>query len=217
VATAQRAHARPDPRIAQTRQLVLEATFALIAEAGFAGATVERIAERSGVARSSIYRHWPNPLPALHMEALTPLRERPEDITRTGDPRTDVLSYLHHVVDRLNDRAYATATLALLSIANTDATYSHAHRELLATRTALLDELLREAVDAHALCRCTDIGFEARMLLAPLTHLRFVEHRAVDREFAGRLADRLFALCAPDGPACTCPPASVTRHRKATR
>src|SRR5690242_20019705 len=56
-----RRHGRPDPRVAQTKQLVLEAAFAVIAESGFAGATVERIAERSGVARSSIYRHWPSP------------------------------------------------------------------------------------------------------------------------------------------------------------
>jgi len=40
--------------VAQTKQLVLAAAFAVISESGFAGATVERIAERSGVARSSI-------------------------------------------------------------------------------------------------------------------------------------------------------------------
>ncbi len=45
---------RPDPRIAQTRALVLAATRELVSEVGFEGATIERIAERGGVARSTI-------------------------------------------------------------------------------------------------------------------------------------------------------------------
>jgi len=92
---ASRGPGRPDPRVAQTKQLVLAAAFAVISESGFAGATVERIAERSGVARSSIYRHWPSPLPTLHMEALAPLQQRPEDISRTGDARHDLLEVGH--------------------------------------------------------------------------------------------------------------------------
>ena len=51
---------RIDPRIAHTRAVVLDATAALLAEEGFAGLTVEAIAERSGVARSTIYRNWPD-------------------------------------------------------------------------------------------------------------------------------------------------------------
>src|SRR6476620_5461963 len=117
---ASRGPGRPDPRVAQTKQLVLAAAFAVISESGFAGATVERIAERSGVARSSIYRHWPSPLPSLHMEALAPLQQRPEDISRTGDARHDLLAYLSHVVDRLNDPTYAAVSLALMAVADTD-------------------------------------------------------------------------------------------------
>ena len=64
---------REDPRIQQTRQLVLGATLALMAEHGSGAITVERIAERSGVARSTIYRRWPD-LPRLYFEAFRQLR-----------------------------------------------------------------------------------------------------------------------------------------------
>jgi AcrR family transcriptional regulator len=196
--------ARPDPRIAQTKKLVLEATFGLISESGFAGATVERIAERSGVARSTIYRHWPNPLPTLHMEALAPLTQRPEEISPTGDSRQDLLAYLNHVVDRLNDPKYAAVSLALLATADSDPAYAEAHRKLITNRTRILNGILRSAIKTKTICSCTDITFEARMLLAPLTHIRFVEHRPVDRALATRLVDRLLQGCRTNGPLCTC-------------
>ncbi|GAB2459444.1 TetR/AcrR family transcriptional regulator [Jatrophihabitans fulvus] len=188
---------RVDPRVVETRRLVLAATYELISEVGFAGATVERIAERSGVARSSIYRHWPQPLPALHLEALAPLTERPEDAPVVGDVRVDVRAYLAHVVERVNTPSYATVTLSLLAVANADPAYADAHRALLAERTRVLRSLLRDAVRRGELCSCTDLAFETRMLLAPITHVRFVEHRRVERALAGRLVERLVAACAP--------------------
>lgn len=52
--------ARTDPRVEQSKALVREAAEALFVELGFTGVTVEAVAARSGVARSTIYRHWPN-------------------------------------------------------------------------------------------------------------------------------------------------------------
>ena len=190
--------------MAQTKQLVLEAAFAVISESGFAGATVERIAERSGVARSSIYRHWPNPFPTLHMEALAPLQQRPEDIARTGDSRQDLLAYLGHVVDRLNDPAYAAVSLALMAVADTDPSYAKAHQDLLTSRTQTLIRLLEDAVASNVLCACTDLQFQARLLLAPLTHVRFVEHRAVDRHLTERVVDHVLWARAPNNAHCNC-------------
>jgi AcrR family transcriptional regulator len=50
--------ARTDPRVEQSKALVREAAEALFLEEGFTGVTVEGVAARSGVARSTIYRHW---------------------------------------------------------------------------------------------------------------------------------------------------------------
>jgi AcrR family transcriptional regulator len=48
----------PDPRITRTRERVLGAAWELLNEVGFDGVTVELVSERSGVARSTLYRHW---------------------------------------------------------------------------------------------------------------------------------------------------------------
>ncbi len=51
---------RVDPRIERTRTLVVDAAAELLAQEGFERITIDGIAEHSGVARSTIYRHWPD-------------------------------------------------------------------------------------------------------------------------------------------------------------
>ena len=59
----------PDPRIARTRARVLDAAWELLNEVGFDGVTVELVSERSGVARSTLYRHW-RTMPELLRDAF---------------------------------------------------------------------------------------------------------------------------------------------------
>lgn len=49
---------RIQPRIARTRQKVLDAANELLEELGFGRVTVEHVSARSGVSRSTMYRHW---------------------------------------------------------------------------------------------------------------------------------------------------------------
>lgn len=52
---------RPGGRSGRVRASVLEAVRALLAEEGSSGVTVEAIARRSGVHRTTIYRRWSDP------------------------------------------------------------------------------------------------------------------------------------------------------------
>src|ERR1700694_3172080 len=60
--TAQSSRARPkrgDIRIERSQQTVLTAAFELLSESGVGGFSVDEVARRSGVAKTTIYRHWP--------------------------------------------------------------------------------------------------------------------------------------------------------------
>lgn len=76
----------------------MEATRQLLVDEGFAATTVQKIAERSGVHASAIYRRWPGRLDLIEdavFSELPPGRVRP-----TGDLRRDLRRFL---------RAYVTA------------------------------------------------------------------------------------------------------------
>ena len=51
---------RTDPRVALSRQRVLAATLDLLTDTGLGGLTIDDVSKRSGVAKTTIYRHWPN-------------------------------------------------------------------------------------------------------------------------------------------------------------
>ena len=49
----------PRPRSEEARRKAIAAATDLIAERGVANLTIEQVAQRSGVAKTTIYRHWP--------------------------------------------------------------------------------------------------------------------------------------------------------------
>jgi AcrR family transcriptional regulator len=51
---------RGRPRSQHARQAILDAALALVEKRGYSAATIEAIAARSGVAKTTIYRWWPN-------------------------------------------------------------------------------------------------------------------------------------------------------------
>jgi AcrR family transcriptional regulator len=55
-----RTSGREDPRITRTRAVVLEAAADLLAERGYAGLTMDALVERTGVSKTTMYKHWPS-------------------------------------------------------------------------------------------------------------------------------------------------------------
>src|SRR5919204_2046610 len=49
---------RPGGRTARTREAVMRAVVAELAGNGYTGTTVERVAQRAGIAKTTIYRRW---------------------------------------------------------------------------------------------------------------------------------------------------------------
>src|SRR5215469_3766015 len=60
---AMRPYSVPDPgnpRVRRTRDRILAAARDLLADSGPAGLTYSLLAERAGVTRQTLYRHWPS-------------------------------------------------------------------------------------------------------------------------------------------------------------
>lgn len=80
---------RPGGRTARTRASVLEAARVEFAESGYAGTTVEKIALRAGVAKTTVYRRWGN-LEGIVVDLMDELGAESMPEPDTGEVRTDL-------------------------------------------------------------------------------------------------------------------------------
>ena len=61
------------PRDPQADRAILKATIELLAEDGFGGLSIEAVAARAGVGKTTVYRRWPSKVP-LVVDALTHMK-----------------------------------------------------------------------------------------------------------------------------------------------
>lgn len=94
---------RPAGPTDETASQVLHAAFALLSKEGPAALTPVRIHQESGVARTTVYRHWPTPVHIV--EALMPRAIARDEIDQiTGDLDHDLPIAVASLVFRLEHR-----------------------------------------------------------------------------------------------------------------
>lgn len=79
------------PRDAHHDQAIIQAVREVLAEAGYLGLTIDRVASRAGVGRPTVYRRWPSKA-ALVMGALGESAADREPAPDTGNLRDDLLA-----------------------------------------------------------------------------------------------------------------------------
>jgi len=105
---------RPGGRTARVRAAVLEATLAELGASGWRSLSVERIAERSGVHKTTIYRRWGG-ADQVALDALLDRGSEGIPIPDTGTLAGDLLDLGRMIASTISDpigRAVATAVLA---------------------------------------------------------------------------------------------------------
>ena len=80
------------PRSARSHQAILQATIELLTEEGFEAMSIEAIAARAGVGKTTIYRRWASKTD-LVIDALDTLRAE-VPLVDTGDLRSDLIAVL---------------------------------------------------------------------------------------------------------------------------
>ena len=140
--------AMEDPRIARTRAAVLDAATDLLVEGGPKAVTVDSIVVRSGVAKSTIYRHWES-----RDEILLAVFESCAPNPPTFDtslPYADGLrAFVRSITELLNDPQWARLIPVLLMLKH--------HEGGIAALEGRLDDRQRDAV-AVAMQRGVDEG-----------------------------------------------------------
>ncbi|NUU15829.1 TetR/AcrR family transcriptional regulator [Cellulomonas humilata] len=185
--TAAAAAPRLDPRVARSRAAVLTATVQLLIERGIAGATVEAVAARSGVAKTTIYRQWPDQ-PSLVLDAFSSLlaAQEPPD---TGTLREDLLQMLRGLAAALTTSPAAALMPALIDAAERQPAYRALHHREAEARHSSLRTVLGRGIERGELPPGTEVDLLVDLLAGPLFHRRWVSDRVLDDHFATAVVD----------------------------
>jgi AcrR family transcriptional regulator len=112
------ARARGRPRDADIDARVLAATRELLEEAGFAGTTIQAVAQRAGVQTPAIYRRWPNRMRLVEECVFPGLND--VDVRATGDLETDLRRFVAAYEAAFAQRAVRNALPALIAAYQSD-------------------------------------------------------------------------------------------------
>ncbi len=101
------------PRSESARQAVLDAAFEVIADLGVGGFNVDAVAKRSGVAKTTIYRHWESGNQLL-LDAIGCVVE-PFPTPNTGSLRDDLIAHYTQVLPFMEDPGNVRLMLGILA------------------------------------------------------------------------------------------------------
>src|SRR6202035_1447083 len=103
------------PRRSATGHAILKATREILGQRGVHGLTVEGVAERSGVAKTTIYRRWRSKEDLALAALLEVIQQEPPAVRHVGNTRTALSAYLRRLIDNLNSKLYGRIVRGLIS------------------------------------------------------------------------------------------------------
>ena len=181
-------HIRTDPRIERSRLVIRRAALDELGQAGYGAFAIESVAQRAGVAKSTIYRHWPDKL-ALIADALETFHEQAVPAIEGVPPRERVHLLVRHVAEVLVDSTFSACIPALVEGAERDPRLRAFHHRYSAARRQELTDVVAEGIAAGDFPPQLDPGLAALALLGPLFYARLMSDRPFDPERSRELVD----------------------------
>lgn len=135
--------ARPLSQTARTQMMQTAADLAL--EVGVNRFTVDEVSKRSGIARTTIYRHFAtsNQLLVAALDEITPTPAAPD----TGSLRGDLLEFLASLVPVFADRQVRALFLDILAAASREPELMELHQSMMDKRATSSRAIFERAQD----------------------------------------------------------------------
>ena len=173
------------------RQAALAAAGAMLFEAGPAGLTFDKVAQRAGVSKMTLYKWWPSP-GALAFEAYFAAVEHRLAFDDTGDLEVDLRSQLHAFVRLLTAERGGPVIAALAGAAQADPDLAALFAERYTRpRRALAVERLERARAAGEIAADVDLEVVVDQLWGACYHRLLMPAQPLDEAFADALLRNL--------------------------
>lgn len=175
-----------DPRVTRTRQVVLTAVVEELAEIGHSEFTIESVAARCGVGKSTIYRHW-NGKPQLIADAMRTLNTQPTPAPGDASPRERIRQLLHHLAQALTTGVLGPAIPALIEAAERDRELRELVHSYSSSRRRALVDAIAAGIDAELVDEAVDPELAAFALSGAIFYARLMTSTPLNATIVDRL------------------------------
>jgi AcrR family transcriptional regulator len=170
-----------DKRVERTKQVVLDTTFKLMTKAGMGGVSIDEVARSSGVAKTTIYRHWPS-RSSLLMDACSRLRPKP-DVPDTGGLEGDITALATRLAGQLQSARWPAILPSIIDAAERDGPIAQFYARLQAGFTEPYRVVLERAQGRGELPSNADVATLVACIVGPLFYRRWYSREAIDEKF----------------------------------
>ena len=177
-----------DRRIVRTKAAVRQATLELLGSRGYAAFSVEGVGQLAGVAKSTIYRHWPTKL-GLIADALETLNEQPQPDISATTARGQVAQLIDHLVAAFADSLLSACIPALIEAAEHHDEVAEFLHTYSARRRQTLTDTIQRGIDAGELCGAIDAELAALALSGTVVYRRVLSPSPLSVEEGRRMVE----------------------------
>ncbi len=181
-----------DPRIARTRERVLAATGRLLVERGFERITIEAIADQTGIARSTIYRNWPDRA-ELYIEAFDRICAF-SPVPDLGSLADELAILARDLADGLTNAEWGHALPSLIGAAAHDDDLGRAHQAFSESRRAIVADVFARAATRGELSGTFSPQVLAETFAAGFFYHGVIARLALDDDYVRRQLDIVLTL-----------------------
>jgi AcrR family transcriptional regulator len=190
---------RGRPRSQQADRAILEAAAQILAERGFGGMTMEEVASRAGVGKTTIYRRWSS-RGTLALDAFLAEFRRQQPPTDTGTLRGDLLAALRAWIRSVTRTSAGPILAGLIAEAQQDPELAVAWRERVVERLRVQHRtILDRAVARGDIAAETDYEVVLDLLFGAAYHRLLHGHQPLTDKFAREVVDVIVAGIARAG------------------
>jgi AcrR family transcriptional regulator len=179
---------RIDPRVERSRMVILAAAVDELADVGYGGVTIESVAARAGVGKSTIYRHWPDKL-ALIADAFETFHVQMVPDVAHRSARESVELLVRHVAQVVVDSTFSRCIPALIEGAERDPRVREFHHGYSAERRRALVDLIAHGIEHGEFREGLDPELATTALLGVIFYRRLMTGEPLDPDSAGEVVE----------------------------
>jgi AcrR family transcriptional regulator len=173
----------------QTEQRILDATRELLVEHGVQRLTVEGVAARSGVAKTTIYRRYRSKYD-LALAVLLHMVTEVVTVPDLGDTRAELIAFVNGAVKVLGSTLMGRVMQGLVSDLAEDAELADAFRQqIVAARVAEVRRLVDKGIERGELKPGIDYELAHDLLFGPVYYRLLLSGAPLDPKLGERIVD----------------------------